>query len=569
MLTQEISNFHKNLLIGFLLLLTFLFLKEFAAIGVQESDGAEIAFQAVNAGVLHPPGFPLYSLISIPLVRLFPINPYETLAIFSAFCQCLATFILYSTCHRLTNSLLFSIAIALSWLLFPATLRSATDTEVFALNNLLFSITCFFSLNAITEKRSGALLLSTFCFGLAVSNHHMSVLALPFILIALWQNYSVKNFLYSLFTGLLGLTPYLYLIYRIEHPADYTFFPLNNISDLINYFLRSGYGTFSLTQADIDHISYLPHFLGMAFRHNPLAIIGVALLIFSVRKAQNLAALLSLLLHIWFGYNLIFSPNVEIQGELLMRFYPQIYLSLLFCLILTKDNFKHPALLALLIAGISIPALSKANNSLHLADASHDLTIDIEIRQILKELPVNAVFLSPLDRLSLGIPLYQKVYSLNQTAKVIIPGMLKSSEYRKSLKKLNLPYFNNLEENIKALLENNYRVFSYTSTKLPEGYYWEAKGLIWEAKSINLKSNEETIANIMKYCANFPLEIFRANPHRLNSAAIINNTFLLSVKYILVTPDFQLSVAQRQALTMLISGQEQAGIQLCRQSFND
>lgn len=190
MLTQEISNFHKNLLIGFLLLLTFLFLKgsKRAAIGVQESDGAEIAFQAVNAGVLHPPGFPIISLMSIPLVRLFPINPYETLAIFSAFCQCLATFILYLTCHRL-NSLLFSIAIALSWLLFPATLRSATDTEVFALNNLLFSITCFFSLNAITEKRSGALLLSTFCFGLAVSNHHMSVLALPFILIALWQNY--------------------------------------------------------------------------------------------------------------------------------------------------------------------------------------------------------------------------------------------------------------------------------------------------------------------------------------------------------------------------------------------
>lgn len=569
MSTQPASNLNKNLLFAFLLAIAFLFLKELAATAVQESDGAEIAFQAINAGVLHPPGFPLYSLISIALAKLFPTNPYQTLAIFSVFCQCAAAFVVYLISHNQTRSFLFSIGIALSWLLFPATLRSATDTEVFALNNLLFSLTCLFSIKAIQNQNSGIFRLAVFFFALAISNHHMAVLALPFVLAAFYKNISAKNFFSGIVVTLLGLSPYLYLLYRINNPAEYNFFPLNSFNDFINYFLRAGYGTFSLTQAESQQISYLPQILKMIWQHNPLAFLGLLLPILFVKKPQNLAAFLCLVLNLWFGYKLIFPPETDIQGELLMRFYPQIYLSLLFGLIIIKEVFNYKIVPVFLLLGILLPALSNLNYSLRLSDAAKDRTIDYEIRQILKELPDNSIFISPLDRLSMGIPLYQKVYSLNPEVKVLIPGMLGSPEYLKNLQNQGLPSSRNLNENIKTLLDKNYRVFSYLSTTLPDGYSWVPKGITWEAKAINSQSLEESISAILGYCADYPLADYQANPYRRNSNAIIENVFLLPIKYALNSPDFQLTTAQKQALTLIIAGHTEAGSLICQQGFDN
>ena len=253
-----------------------------AARTLQEGDGAEIAYQALMAGVLHPPGFPLYSLLSIPLVQIFSENPYHTLAIFSVVCQSLAAVMIFLTANLFVRSRIISLAISLSWILFPATIRTATDCEVFCLNNFLVSLFCFLACRYLLTKKGSPFLIA-FCLGLAWSDHHISVFFTPLLIAVGFKNFQFKKSLLMILGLTLGMTPYLYLIFRIYYPTETIFFPLENLKDFSDYFFRVAYGTFNLKAGEgSEDLSYIWHFFELVLFNSTAFILFAAIGLASV-----------------------------------------------------------------------------------------------------------------------------------------------------------------------------------------------------------------------------------------------------------------------------------------------
>ena len=64
----------------------------------QGAEGAELAAAAVTGKIIHPPGYPFYSLISQLFVHFVPGSAIASLAVLSAIFQSFAAFTLYFIC---------------------------------------------------------------------------------------------------------------------------------------------------------------------------------------------------------------------------------------------------------------------------------------------------------------------------------------------------------------------------------------------------------------------------------------------------------------------------------------
>ncbi len=534
----------KNLLLaGLIFLLSCLAYIPLAAIGVQESDGAEMAYQALSSGVLHPPGFPLYSLISIYLVKLFPNNPYQTLAVFSAICQALAGSFLFLTAKIFLKSSWVSIAIASCWLFFPATYRSATDCEVFALNNLLIMISCFCALKILHQQSKLILFLGIFT-GFSWSNHQMSIFFAPLIFVAVYSTKSWSQAFKFIFGLTLGLSPHLYLISKIYLPDPNLFFPLANFSDLIKYLTRAYYGTFNLTHvSESEDISYLWHLLKLITFYAPLALISSLVLIIRFKKYKLVALgiLLSVAGNLWFASKLIYPNEVLVHGELLMRFYPGILLSLLLSLpILVKELASRRSEYWILFILIMIPVGWNFPTKVSAADARHDRLAELEIKMILEELPAKAIFISNLDRQTMGIPYYQEVLKTNKAIEVVIQGSIGNPKYKRLLSERIFgerdPQFYDFPSFLELALKREKKVF-ILSGEIPEKFAILPFKHTWQIATAETTIEiPELTTNLLDNCSKLPVKYLNISNNRHNSQIIVQGAFLSGWRWLAQHP---------------------------------
>ncbi len=534
----------KNLFLAFLIfLVACLAYIPLAATGVQESDGAEIAYQALNSGVLHPPGFPLYSLVSIYLVKIFPNNPYHTLAIFSAVCQALAGSFLFFTAKIFLKSSWVSIAIACSWLFFPATFRSATDCEVFALNNLLVIISCFCALKILHQQSKLVLYLGLFT-GLSWSNHQMSIFFAPLIFLAVYSTKSWTQSIKFAWGLILGLSPHLYLVSKIYLPDPNLFFPLANFKELFNYLTRSVYGTFNLKYGlESEDISYFWHFITLVIYYAPLALISSFVLIIRFKKYKLIAIglLLSVAANLWFASQLIFPNQIQIHGELLMRFYPGILLALLLSLpILVKELLSRRSEYWIMFFLIIVPVCWNLPMKIGTADARHDRLAEVEIKMILDELPTKAIYISNLDRQTMGIPYYQQVLKNPKGIEVVIQESIQNPEYKRILSKRIFdekdPQFYDFPSFLELALSRGKEVF-ILSGKIPEQFAVLPYKHTWQIGNANtIAQVPDLTANLLTNCANLPVKFLNVSEHRHNSQLIVQGAFLSGWRWLAEHP---------------------------------
>ena len=154
-------------------------------------DSGELVAAVASGGVIHPPGYPLYSLLG----RLFIHFPAGTLAwrmaLMSAVCDALAAAVLCYAVARWSRSAWAGVAAGGLFALAPGIWHYAIQAEVFALNNLMVALLVLFAvLHSETRQRryalAGALVLG---FGLA--NHHTIVfVGVPFALWILWRGWT-------------------------------------------------------------------------------------------------------------------------------------------------------------------------------------------------------------------------------------------------------------------------------------------------------------------------------------------------------------------------------------------
>ena len=518
------------------------------AVSIQESDGAELAAAAVTGGIIHPPGYPLYALISRSIVKIFSENPIKSLAMLSAIFQSLSVLMLFLTSYVIVKNSILAFALAFSWMIYEPVMRTATDVEVFALHHLILAILLYLlfwyrSKTKLTNRNSFFLGLTC---GLAVSHHHTIILWVPFILgvllkllIPLNNQAKLKRILAFSLASFIGLLPYIVLFFSGGSEQNLAFQAPNNLSEFLAYFFRTDYGTLSLTSAK-EGISYLPHFFKTMLFQMPVSLIGFLFLILLAVKNKRISAItlvLSGFFHLWFTSKLVLSPDIALVDDWVMRFYG--LLGVFFTIALAyaiSISVKSKRVKLLIATCLLIPTAWVAPYSLAASDAAGDRIINSELESIIREVPAGGIFIATLDRTSMGIHYKQQVEKKGKGIILIVQGLLNNKKYQDRLISENSAFKNldkplNLKQILDLSFEENIPAFTYRESLLPKPYIGLPVGVTVQVIPKNYQVNvNNMLQNLFGFCANWPGELAYSNSARYKSEIIKERVFLAPIK---------------------------------------
>ncbi len=185
---------------------------------VTGEDSGELAAGAYDFGVVHPSGYPLWTLLGGLMVRLFPFaSPVYITNLLSAILASLSAVVLFITLKRffqISNGI--AITGALSFACGSHLWSQAVITEVYTLHIFLLCLIIYTTFCWMKSLENKYLFLTSFLCGLALSNHHLATLIGPILFVTVLickpkVFISAKAIISCLFFLCLGLLPYLYL----------------------------------------------------------------------------------------------------------------------------------------------------------------------------------------------------------------------------------------------------------------------------------------------------------------------------------------------------------------------
>src|SRR3989338_4865306 len=172
---------------SFLFVSLFTFVIYFLGIshGVYGGDAGDITLANYFGGVAHPPGYPLNTMIGWIFTHLpFGVSVAYRANLMMAVVQSLVVGVVFLTLYKLTKNIFASLSAVFILAFTPLFWLYAHVAEVFQLNLLLVSISCYFLIlwrQSFSKKRGEIkfLYLAFLFWGLAVFNHQTSVLLAP------------------------------------------------------------------------------------------------------------------------------------------------------------------------------------------------------------------------------------------------------------------------------------------------------------------------------------------------------------------------------------------------------
>lgn len=290
-------------------------------------DAGEVTTAAYVAGILHPSGYPLYTLLGYLFTKLpFGVSVAWKVNLLSAALQAATVVIVYFVILEVLRSvkgvkgindgnknrqrnllatfsaLTGSLILAFSYLFW----HYALVAEVFPLNNFLVVILFLVLLKWVKTNSQALLFLACFISGLGLCNHLTFLLILPpAFAFALFvsRKFKLEELRYSFLFFLLGLTPYLYLPLRAAQNPPLQWGEPNTLLGFLRMVVRADYGIFTATVGAItEPTNSLAIFLresrflhalasNFSFVGVPLFVLG---LIFAWQKRRELSNLLVL-----------------------------------------------------------------------------------------------------------------------------------------------------------------------------------------------------------------------------------------------------------------------------------
>jgi hypothetical protein len=201
------------------------------------------------AGISHPPGYPIHSLLG----KLFTFLPFGSVAyrvhLLSALFGALSCGVLFFIAHLLMASRVVAFAVAIAYGASREFWAQAIIAEVYSLNAFFFFLTLALALRYLHAPNARVLKGGALVVGLGMSHHWpLYLLSLPGVLIALWprRREIAHEASRALPFFLAGLLPYVYLVVRSNMNPSISFYgPLDSLERFLFFVLRSGY-------ADVD-----------------------------------------------------------------------------------------------------------------------------------------------------------------------------------------------------------------------------------------------------------------------------------------------------------------------------
>jgi len=212
---------------------------------VAVGDNAELITCSYILGIAHPPGYPLFNILG----KLFTYLPFSNIGyrvnLMSAFFGSLCVLLIYLIVFILTKDKISGVISAFALGCSSLFWKYSILAEVFALNNLFVAILIFTLLIWKFKKNIKLLYLSSFIYGLGLTNHQTLIFLLPAILFFIFkEDKKLLNLKISLFIipFLLGLSLYLYLPIRASNSPEINWFNPTNLENFKKVIFRTIYG---------------------------------------------------------------------------------------------------------------------------------------------------------------------------------------------------------------------------------------------------------------------------------------------------------------------------------------
>ncbi len=143
-------------------------------------DCGEIATAVATGGVMHPPGYPLYTLLGRAFIAAIPWGePAHRLGLLSCVCAAGAVAGTYSLARRAGAGQAWSAGGALAFAFSYTLWQQATKVETYALNALFVSLLLWLAVTVNRTASAKSFLTMAFVGGLALTNHLTIVWLIP------------------------------------------------------------------------------------------------------------------------------------------------------------------------------------------------------------------------------------------------------------------------------------------------------------------------------------------------------------------------------------------------------
>ncbi len=160
-------------------------------------DTLEIHYVVPRLGILHPTGYPFYTLAAKLFTLLVPVNdPAFRLNLYSAFAGALAVALVYLVAQRITAYRVAALVAALTFAVGETFWAQAVAAEVYTTQMLLAALVLYLSLRYAARGTPRALYALAFAMGLGLTHHRLILLLYPalalYVLLAqrsLWRDW--------------------------------------------------------------------------------------------------------------------------------------------------------------------------------------------------------------------------------------------------------------------------------------------------------------------------------------------------------------------------------------------
>jgi len=211
--------------------LTFVVYAFTAAPGVTLADSGDFLMGVLTLGIVHPPGYPLSTVLGHPFSLLPFGEPAFRVNLFSAVWGSLCLGVLFLILRILFIDRLHAVFATL-FLGFTTVFWSKTGVaDVYSLNAFLVVCIVFSILSYNRDKKRSQLYLIFLTTGLALSNHYPLVIlsGVGFVFLLDRRDLHPTHFIKALVFLGIGLTPYLYLFIQAINPdLRYNFAKVSN-----------------------------------------------------------------------------------------------------------------------------------------------------------------------------------------------------------------------------------------------------------------------------------------------------------------------------------------------------
>jgi hypothetical protein len=480
-------------------------------------DSAEYATTSTIWGIPHPPGYPLYSLITNFVNHSLPFtNIYLKISLISAFFTLLSSFLLFNLFLLLRINLIIAFLSTVFFItLFPVWLYSIVpEVFSFAVFLILAQIYCLIHLTKKQNKKIKYLFILS--LGIALAHHHFFLFFVPSYIFLIIRNKTLKKFFLeekvkSFFFLFVPLVFYLYfpiVSYFFRYPDIEN---TTTIEGLLRMILRSSYGTFKayayISPNPINRV--FDFFSPYIFVFHDFKLLGfffiitgfLYLILFNNRRDKDLSVFF--LTNIFFVNFFFFYANFFLRNTFSLatqeRFLIFFYLVLIFyfvyganfiLLLINKwvkklTDKKIILVLSKSIVYIFLVTLIIKNYTSYLpliTTVKNNDLFENYGRSLLNYLPENSILFLASDNGFFLTQHYQKVFNLRKDVVLLTYYYLDRNHLREYLKS----YYSNIlipntKNNLEDFLLANYKkgrpIFSEQPLVSGE---WLPYGLVWK-----------------------------------------------------------------------------------------